>query len=153
MRAREFIVEHDQYYIQTKYIPKELNGGRIDIIVNSSDKYPVTSYSYVYTNDSINENGEVIRYDADILNKTVTSYHYSRYPEGIRSSNMDDSEIRYNFAQGVTEYLSKRIDENSNRDSANPWESCQELREISAIMDYIVEQSQITRKLLENNKK
>jgi hypothetical protein len=85
----------------------------------------------------------------DLLSDTVTIYHYRRNPNGEAMTNTNDASIRDEFARGVTEYLNKKMDESQ---SENIWNSNSDLKEIAAIMDYVVTQAAKSRAILKNQR-
>lgn len=150
MRIHEIINEgNEQRFVESKNIPKELNGGRIDIIINSSDVYPIESYSYSYINDKVTKYGPVLSFEVDVMRNEVTQYHHTRYPEGMTLRNISDEQIRSEFASGVTEYFGRFIREgNTKMPNNNPWNEYSELRDVVSIMNKIVRQASETREIL-----
>ena len=149
MRIHEIINESNgQRSIERKNIPKELNGGRIDIITNSSDAYSIESYSYSYINDKVTKSGPVFSFEVDVMKNEVTQYHYARYPEGMTLRNISDEQIRSEFASGVTEYFGRFIREGNTKMPNNPWNEYSELRDVASMMNEIVRQAAKTRDIL-----
>lgn len=153
MKINEIINGYHSQVV-TKNLPDSINGGRIDTEIVSSNGYKISSYSYTYTNKKIEQNGPVISVEVNLIDETSTVYHYIRYPEGILWKNTDDDEIRQIFAQGVSEYFNKRIEEGNRimNKINDPWSECSELREFRELTDYIIEQAKITRNLVSQRK-